>query len=241
MTKGKDFEARMRRRFEQAGCYVQKLTDAAAPFVGRPELGGAGLSRFAPRNPYDFFVLKEVERGMFRAFAFELKSTSQRRFTLDTVKDHQLAGLRKFPGTAGVLVEIRPAQRCFFVQLNTLETWTGRTGKKSMNLSDLEQHENELPRDTSGRERKDYYSVRLFTAPAIQQPRGGDTVSCDYDTLDEMNALLAGEVADETYTDVSAFGFDLIAEMGDFANSRHALAVVRFGAACYALGRMEER
>lgn len=150
----------MRRRFEQAGCYVQKLADSSAPFIGRPDLGGDQRARFAPRNPFDFFVLRPRPMLTFWAFAFELKSTSLPRFDLGTVKDHQLTGLQRFPGISGAIVEIRPATRCFFVRTSVLSSWTEETGKRSMNLEDLTARAVELPRDTKGRERKDYFSVR---------------------------------------------------------------------------------
>lgn len=180
MKPGKDFEARIRKRFEQAGCYVLRLADAAAPFVGRPDLGGEGLSRFAPKNPFDFLVLEQVGRGpdhrpVFGAIALELKSTAQPRFDLSSIRNHQRSGLLRFPGRAGVLVELRREKRCFLLRVEVLDAWKNQVagmnpkGKKSMNLQDLVYAGVELPVDTRGRERKVYYSIDPLRAPTSER------------------------------------------------------------------------
>lgn len=173
MTAGKDFERRIRRRLEQAGCYVRKLPDVSVPFIDRPELGQTA-ARFAPRNPFDFIVLQPAGGpGVFRAYALECKSTAQPRFAVSTVAPHQVGGLMDFPGVSGVLVEIRPERRCFFVGVDVVSAWEETAGKRSMNVRDLADFAVELPLSKAPRERLAYYDVGplLGSGPAVEQLR----------------------------------------------------------------------
>jgi len=163
MKPGKDFEDRIRKRLERAGCHVVKLPDASAPFIrdedGKTAKGGA---RFTSKNPYDLLVLRparDAPQSLSAPYAMECKTTAGKTFTVATVKPHQLAGLLAFPWCAGVVVELRGLSRCFFVRAEVVAQWAEIAGKKSMNLDDLNGNATQLPVNTTGRESRTYYDV----------------------------------------------------------------------------------
>lgn len=102
-----------------------------------------------------------IRRRWWYVYAIECKSRTGDRFEFSLISGDQRKGLLKMPPgiPALVLIEMRSHRRCFFIPIARL--LEREKIKKSFNITrgDFDRYATECPRNTSPRERLDYYDL----------------------------------------------------------------------------------
>jgi penicillin-binding protein-related factor A (putative recombinase) len=125
---GKRFEEDFARSVPE-GVYFYRLKDAGG-------WATSGELRFTPKNDYDHLL--------YRApwlFTLELKSVADSRWSFQSLRSNQEAGLlraAKCKAVSGVLLNFRREERTFFIDICALVTAREAIGKKSLNVADAE-------------------------------------------------------------------------------------------------------
>lgn len=162
-SSGKDFEARIKKRLEKSGAHWVRIPDDPTHFmVASKSKEGP---RFTPKRPFDGTATWWDDEIGFLPVNLELKTCADSRMEFSRLKRHQEFALASsIKGCAGVVLEFRANNACYFVPIVQFLEIKGAIGKKSLNRSDLESLSDakqciRMPQDTTSRERRVYYSV----------------------------------------------------------------------------------